>query len=534
MKVKKTAFGNFNEAFIEHNYSDKLNVIYSNDNNKGKTLVIQGLLYALGNTPIFPSGFNYKDYYFYTMIELNGNIYEFLRKKATTIILDSSGMHQFDSLSELKYFMKKNLFDLPIIEKGGEDKVVDLSLFYQLFYIGQDKRNTSNIQNSGHYNKKDFLSMLNSLNGYKQSTTEGAELESIKKDIGDKKAEIQVNRKKMKIAKEQPELASQAISSVDLAKYEEQSKRLEEISSRITNHKKQRTRETNRKVKLKDLLIELKSINRKIEIGKVVCAECGSERVMYTNGDMSFDVSNVTVRNNIINSIEEQISIKAELIDELTSYITDEQEALHLLLEETPSNFKNILLFREEILSDREHSTIIIKLKAEISSLEEQLESAKNQEEEGKEQNKLMIKAIINKMNDYYREIDPDGNLVFDKLFTKNEENYSGSEEQEFYFSKLLAINDYFKHSFPIIIDSFRSGELSTSKEVEMLKYYKNLNKQVILTSTLKKEEYERLKYDEDTKINALDYSFHENSKVLNESHAGEFRELLDKFSIIE
>ena len=38
MKIIRAGFGNRNEAFIEKNFSDKVNIIYSNENNKGKTL----------------------------------------------------------------------------------------------------------------------------------------------------------------------------------------------------------------------------------------------------------------------------------------------------------------------------------------------------------------------------------------------------------------------------------------------------------------------------------------------------------------
>ena len=68
MKILKTACGNSIEAFIENRLADGVNIIFSNDNNKGKTIIFQGMMYALGNEPIFPSGFNYKDYYFYTCI----------------------------------------------------------------------------------------------------------------------------------------------------------------------------------------------------------------------------------------------------------------------------------------------------------------------------------------------------------------------------------------------------------------------------------------------------------------------------------
>ena len=39
--------------------SNNLNIIFSDDNNRGKTIVLQGIMYALGNNPIFPESFNF-------------------------------------------------------------------------------------------------------------------------------------------------------------------------------------------------------------------------------------------------------------------------------------------------------------------------------------------------------------------------------------------------------------------------------------------------------------------------------------------
>jgi hypothetical protein len=188
--VKKIAFGNHAEAFVEDHLKDGVNLIFSNENNKGKTLLIQALLYSIGNEPVFPTGFDYQEYYFYSQIEINGNDYEFLRKNKTTIIKDESGFRMTESLSELKYLINRSLFELPVIEKDGIEKVVDLYLFYQLFFVGQDKRNTSNITNPGQYSKKDFLSMLSSLNGTKLFFLSDDSIEEIKMQIVKVKSDI--------------------------------------------------------------------------------------------------------------------------------------------------------------------------------------------------------------------------------------------------------------------------------------------------------------------------------------------------------
>ena len=43
MKILKTGCGNTQESFIEDRLTDGVNVIFSNDNNKGKTIIIQGM-----------------------------------------------------------------------------------------------------------------------------------------------------------------------------------------------------------------------------------------------------------------------------------------------------------------------------------------------------------------------------------------------------------------------------------------------------------------------------------------------------------
>ena len=65
MIVKKIAIGNSEEAYIEDSFSKGVNVILSDENNKGKTIVTQSILYACGNKPIYPSSFNYKEYIYY-------------------------------------------------------------------------------------------------------------------------------------------------------------------------------------------------------------------------------------------------------------------------------------------------------------------------------------------------------------------------------------------------------------------------------------------------------------------------------------
>lgn len=215
MKILKTGCGNSCEAFIEDRLTDGVNIIFSNDNNKGKTIIFQGLMYALGNDPIFPSGFEYKAYYFYTSIEHNKKIYEFLRKNNSIAIKSDSGITVFDDISDLKYFVSKNIFELPYIIKDDFQKLVDLSLFYQLFFVGQDKRNPSNLINAGYYNKQDFANLIYSMAGCLTLTDSLEKLKDLRNDLRSCKAEIAVLSKRLTFYREHPEIANKVSRGAD-------------------------------------------------------------------------------------------------------------------------------------------------------------------------------------------------------------------------------------------------------------------------------------------------------------------------------
>ena len=79
--IKSFCIGNDKEAFFIDSFTNGINIIHSDDNNKGKTIVSQGIFYTLGNIPIFPAGFdNYQDYYYIVEMEKDGDIITICRK----------------------------------------------------------------------------------------------------------------------------------------------------------------------------------------------------------------------------------------------------------------------------------------------------------------------------------------------------------------------------------------------------------------------------------------------------------------------
>lgn len=224
------------------------------------------------------------------------------------------------------------------------------------------------------------------------------------------------------------------------------------------------------------------------------------------------------------------ISQKEDIIYELTDNINIAQDLLYREIESMPPHFKDIIIYQDEILSDINIDNKLISLHNEIELNQKKLDSLSNNTKKIKELEKEVLNNILIEMENNYLSVNPDGNLTFNDIFSKSNVTFSGSESQEFYFSKLLALNNILKHDFPIIVDSFRDGELSSKKELIMLRYYKQINKQVILTSTLKKEEYDVNKYSSIDNINVIDYSNNQNSKILQENFVDEFKNIIAEF----
>ena len=191
------------------------------------------------------------------------------------------------------------------------------------------------------------------------------------------------------------------------------------------------------------------------------------------------------------------------------------------------------MLFKDEILSEQEYDNKLSKLNKELSEIKQTIVTNDEQDKLSKENFNILKKDIIDKMNYYYKYIDKQGKLVFTDLFTTKSLIYSGSDEQEYYFGRTLAINDCLKHTFPIIIDYYRGGEISTTRENLMIECFKSLNKQVIITSTLKEQEYSTDKYSDIENINVIDYSSNEDSQILTSLKNESFKKIIDSFNII-
>lgn len=345
------------------------------------------------------------------------------------------------------------------------------------------------------------------------------------------KADIAATKKLLKLLKKNPDVSGYVDKYGDSSQFDSFRIKVKKLHNEIVEYKKRRNLEYNRKEKLESLVQELNSLNREIEQGNVICAKCGSDKIIYKSKGMSFEVSNSYVRKQVLSSIAYQISQKEEIIREYSYQLQQLQDELKKIQQEVPVELHRILLFSEIILSEIDYDNKLKDLCEQLEVLQANDKSISDSAKEAKQKCKEMKEDIVSRMNKLYREVDPQGRTFFDDIFTKRDETYSGSEEQEYYYSRVLAINYYFNYSYPLLIDCYRSDEISSQKEDIMIKNFISRKKQVIITSTLKKEEYTANKYDQyKGNANVIDYSNNESSKLLQSQYIARLGAIVESF----
>ena len=527
----KFYIGNKDEAFFEDNLKSNVNIIYSNDNNKGKTIVLQGLYYALGNTPIFPSGFNYKNYYFIVDFVSEGQFFSVCRKDKTFLFRNNKNINIFDDETEFKRFFDKNVLKLPRIIKGGQKKLVDLELFLQIFFVGQDKRDTSKIFNNGYYNKDDFMEMLYSYAGCSKIISN-----SSKKDIKEKQLVLEEERKilqkQQNFLKQNSKCASFLTYTSDKDNYLRKINNANIIRKKLIDLKNEKNRIYNRKIKNEDLIKELNSLNRTLSEGALVCLDCHSSHIGFENKnkDINFDVSNSDIRSDIMTMIKNRIESYDEILEKLNYDIISTQNELTELFKEDDISLETLFFYKEDIKSSQNVDQRSRDIDEQLKEYSNLLDQEKEKNISSKESRNEVLNDILLEMNSLYKELEPTGNFSFDSLFSKRNINYSGSEECEFYLTKLYALAKVLNHPFPIVMDAFREGELSTKKENLIIKRFADLPNQVIFTATLKDQEQN--KYTSLSNINDIDYSKHTTHHLLNNRDINKLQEKLKEFSI--
>lgn len=533
MIIKKVALGNSEKAFVISGFSSNVNILFSDDNNKGKTIVIQSMLYSLGNEPSFPASFNYKDYYHYLELEHQGKTIYICRKKNQIFLKFNNKLNMFASISEYKHFWNSNILPLPTIIKNNRMIICDPVLYLQLFSIGQDKKETNNIYNSGYYNKHDFYEMLYSFNSISDVEKQKYNSDKLNKDLSANKKRREQLLKESKLLKSRDEEIGYLSPLVDKNIFESQLQELEELKDLLSSYKIERNKAAVRRTKLQVALKELNSLNRHISVGEVHCLDCNSTHIGYSLQDddsYSFDISSAEMRKEIIDSIVSRIEIYNDEIDKLDVAIKEYLEKVNDLVADKSITLESVLFYREDVLNVSDIEKEVLEIDNTIKEIKAKIKDNNSKVNKIVAKQKELDKSISDSITEYYNKIDESGTNAEFELFTKRGEVLSGSEATVFYLAKLLSFATILKHDFPIIIDSFRAEDLSSEKEKIVLDLFDELNQQVVLTTTTKIEE--RNKYDSFSFVKQHDFSEVLTKRLLTKDYVDSFKSLLTHVSI--
>lgn len=422
---------------------------------------------------------------------------------------------------------------MPRIIINNIERIVDPSLLLQLFFVGQDKKSTDNIENRGLYKKIDFYNTIYEIMGLGSIKLNQEELDLVKKRLQTLKEEKSSLIKQHKLLKSK-KYSTEFLSSIkDKIAFANKIKQMEEIKEEILNLKKERNKCINRKLNWEKTIKELNSLNRTIEIGELRCMDCNSTNILYKGrkkDSFSFDVSTVEMRKRIIASINEKIESYEEESQRYSFEIQKKQEIFRKILLEEDISLETLVAYKKEVIDVVEVEKEILDINNKINDLQGKIKIAEKNTTEHKEKQDLLLKKIVYKMNEFYKAIDSSGNMIIDDIFSKSGKIYSGSDATMFYLARLYALASILNHPFPIIIDSFRAEDLSSNKEEIVIKWFSKLKNQLIFTTTLKKQE--KGKYDNNKIINIIDYTNHIPSKLLQEKWSKNVCNLAKIFSI--
>ena len=218
--------------------------------------------------------------------------------------------------------------------------------------------------------------------------------------------------------------------------------------------------------------------------------DCNSTNISFTVSEKStssFDVSTVDMRKEIIASIDDKIDAYQEEIDRIINQLETLQEQMVSIMSEEEISLEAIIAYKSEMIDTKETENEIKDIDSRLAELQETVQNSEDRKQKKNIKKTELYSALIEEIRRFYFAIDPDSNQEINDLFTKRDVCVSGSEGTVYYLSKLLSYSSLLNIDMPIIMDSFRSDELSTTKENIVLSLLADMNKQVILTATLKK-----------------------------------------------
>ena len=532
IRVKTVYIGNESESYIQDGFTDGLNIITSEDNHVGKTIVMQSIMFALGADAMFPSSFKYKQYLFIVDLEIDGQEISVLRNKDYFVIKDGNVITPLEGKGSFDRYWSENIAQLPSIIKGGAAVNVSLSLYTQMAFVPQAGRTTAKTLGS-YFNKDDFTEMVFALRGLSSRQMDSKTEKALKR----KRDELRTREKELNKQAAALRKVGTSLSLVSPTADREETKRflaeLDEIKNELTGLKKRRNHAYTRMRKNQSVLEELRSLNRETRVGSVICMNCGSEAIGYKlpGSDFVFDITTDEMRSQILRTVQERIDAYATEVDELDHEIRTVQRRFNSLANTREITLEDIYVAREDYGDLESIDSQLASIRDEIEDINERLQEAKRVGKELSEARAAYKESLLDMMNSIRRNLNDDPNAAeYDDLFTSANSQYMGSEATEFFLARAYSLAVHVGHGLPILIDSFRAEELSTSREERALPFFIDLPNQVIFSATLKGQEAG--KYKDATDINNIDYAGYIVNKLLSDADNASFLAKVESFGI--
>ncbi|WP_080797428.1 hypothetical protein [Arabiibacter massiliensis] len=532
IKVKKVYIGNEIESYIQGELTDGVNIITSDENHVGKTIVMQSIMYALGSDPMFPPSFKHKQYFFIVDIDDDGQELSILRNKDTFVIKSSETITPLESRMSFDEYWSEHISPLPTIIKNGVPTLTGLSLYTQMAFVAQAGRNTSNTVGS-YFKKDDFTEMIFAIKGLEARQMDSETEKELKR-----KREVLKTRKNELFKKSSTlRRVGTSLEAVSPTADREATIRfvaeLDGLKKLITDSQKRRNHSYTRMKKNQSVLDELRSLNREIKVGSVVCMNCGQESIGYKmpGSDFVFDITTDDMRRQIVRTVEDRIDSYAAEVDRLDRQIRELQRRFNSLADTREITLEDIYVAREDYIDLEEIDRELSDICDELDRISERLKDAKRVDKELSEDRADLKASMLETMNMMRQIINDDsGAEEYTDLFTSAHSPYMGSEATEFFLARVYSLAIHVAHGLPILIDSFRAEELSTAREERALPLFVNLPNQVILSATLKGQEAGKYKSME--QINNIDYAGYTVNKLLGDVNNEEFGSKVTSFGI--
>lgn len=539
IKIKAVYIGNGAESYIEDRLTDGINVIYSLDNNRGKTILMQGAMYALGAIPTFPERFPYREYIYIVDLDVDGKEVSVLRSRNTFAVKTLDSLNAFENETDYSRYWSDNFRSLPSIVKDGRLTSAGLQLYTQMAFIGQDDISSAKVT-AGQFNKSDFTEMLYAIAGLDRRELDSAEEAALKRRRDELKGQIKSLTKEASALKTRGTALSAISVTTDTRDMQEFLKELDSARVEVTDLRKARSRYLARLTKNQMVLDELNSLRRDVKAGKLVCLTCGSPSVGYrmADSDVIFDVTSPDMRTQIVDTLQERIDkIKADL-EALERDLRKAQNRLSSLLSQNDEfSLADVVACKDDYLSEQEIDGKIQDAQRELDDVKDKLEADRLLTSEVANQRKEFMDSLLSKMNLARRTIS--GNTQespYESLFSTKANVFSGSDSTIYFAARTYAIASEINHGMPIMIDSFRADDLSSDREDRLLDLFGKLTNQIVLTTTIKREESagpDASKYEMDQRVHPIDYSSHELNKIMCAAYNERFAEKAADFGLV-